>query len=160
MREERVTKSILAWLKEDGWDIICYDFPQSGTGKPLHHNGARGTKNRDMVIPDIVAHRGTSVVFFENKTRYSQSDVDKLVLIKTTGSHSESLEGLLSGYESACIYFGIGLHQTKRNLESGLARATRLDFFVGVNDDRSVVVNADPKNVFYGGSPNRQKPTG
>jgi hypothetical protein len=30
--EEQVTKAILDWLEANDWKIICFDFPQSGTG--------------------------------------------------------------------------------------------------------------------------------
>ena len=44
MREEKVTKNILDWLEENGWTIICYDFPQSGTGVLLHLNNSNRTE--------------------------------------------------------------------------------------------------------------------
>ena len=47
MREERVTINILNWLESNGWKIICYDFPQSGTGVLLHPNSDENrTKKR------------------------------------------------------------------------------------------------------------------
>ena len=54
MREEQVTKNILDWLEGNGWKIICYDFPQSGTGVLLHLNNSNRTeKNKGGIIPDI-----------------------------------------------------------------------------------------------------------
>ena len=38
MREEFVTINIIKWLKNYNWDIVCYDFPQSGTGVMIHPN--------------------------------------------------------------------------------------------------------------------------
>ena len=38
MTEESVTKSILKWLMQNNWIIVCFDFPQSGTGHFLHPN--------------------------------------------------------------------------------------------------------------------------
>ena len=38
MREEKVTINIMEWLEKNKWKIICYDFPQSGTGILLHIN--------------------------------------------------------------------------------------------------------------------------
>lgn len=35
MKEERVSINILNWLESNGWKIICYDFPQSGTGQKI-----------------------------------------------------------------------------------------------------------------------------
>lgn len=39
--EEKVTINIIKWLKENDWEIICYDFPQSGTGIMLHPQSTR-----------------------------------------------------------------------------------------------------------------------
>ena len=50
MREEQVTKNILDWLESNGWKIICYDFPQSGTGVLLHLNKENRTDNSRIVF--------------------------------------------------------------------------------------------------------------
>ena len=55
MTEEQVTKALLQYLTDNGWHIVCFDFPQSGTGRVLHPNNADGEKNKDSIIPDIVA---------------------------------------------------------------------------------------------------------
>ena len=46
MREEHVTKATLKWLLANGWEIVCFDFPQSGTGRFLHPNNAESEKTR------------------------------------------------------------------------------------------------------------------
>ena len=53
MREEKVTISILKWLKKNDWKIISYDFPQSGTGLLIHPNSTIGrtSKNKGGIIP-------------------------------------------------------------------------------------------------------------
>ena len=43
MTEEMVTKSILKWLIQLHWKIVCYDFPQSGTGYFLHPNNSKSS---------------------------------------------------------------------------------------------------------------------
>ena len=54
--EEQVTKAILNWLESKSWEIVCFDFPQSGAGVSLHLNQElRTTKNKGAFIPDIVA---------------------------------------------------------------------------------------------------------
>ena len=76
MQEEQVTKSILKWLIENGWNIVCFDFPQSGTGHFLHPNGTNH-KNKDSINPDIVAVKGNTCLFFENKARFYYPDYQK-----------------------------------------------------------------------------------
>lgn len=44
MTEEQVTKALLQHLTDNGWHIVSFDFPQSGTGKVLHPNNADGEK--------------------------------------------------------------------------------------------------------------------
>ena len=63
MTEETVTKLLLEWLMNNGWEIICFDFPQSGTGRLLHPNGST-EKNKNAINPDIVAVRNGTCVFF------------------------------------------------------------------------------------------------
>ena len=55
LKEAKVTVNILNWLEQEGWEIICYDFPQSGTGIMLHPNNQEGSKskNQDGIIPDL-----------------------------------------------------------------------------------------------------------
>jgi hypothetical protein len=60
--EEQLTKAILEWLIANNWEIICYDFPQSGTGVSIHPNEElRTTKNKGAIIPDIVAIKNGTV---------------------------------------------------------------------------------------------------
>ena len=77
MKEENVTKAILRKLVSAGWEIICYDFPQSGTGRVLHPND-RDSKTLGAIIPDIVAIKDGIVVDFENKDRFVFSDFEKI----------------------------------------------------------------------------------
>ncbi len=48
MTEEQVTKAILNHLVKNCWKIICFDFPQSGTGKYIHPN-VSCSKNLDAI---------------------------------------------------------------------------------------------------------------
>jgi len=110
MTEEQVTKAILKWLVENKWKIICYDFPQSGTGKVLHHNERiSGNKNKSSLIPDIVAIKNDQVVFIENKDRFELSDVEKLNRDKIKNNYSESIKKLLKPFVYKDMYFGIGI---------------------------------------------------
>ena len=83
MKEEKVTINILNWLESNGWKIICYDFPQSGTGFVLHScNRNNSSKNKESVIPDIIAIKNGTVVFFENKDRFVLSNYKKIYKLK------------------------------------------------------------------------------
>ena len=66
MREEKVTITMLKWLQSNDWQIVCFDFPQSGTGVSLHPNQniREKTKNKGAIIPDIIANKNAKSLFF------------------------------------------------------------------------------------------------
>jgi hypothetical protein len=142
MREEKVTITILKWLQNNGWQIICFDFPQSGTGVSLHPNQdlREKTKNKGAIIPDIVANKDKISLFFENKDRFVLSDFQKINLIKTGGDYDNSIAELLKNYPTDEIYYGIGLPNSKL-LEKKLNEHEYLvDFIVSVSSDLEIEI--------------------
>ena len=135
IREENVTKAIISWLEKDGWDIICFDFPQSGTGKVFHSNNRAGLKNKDSIIPDILAIKDGIVLFFENKDRFFLSDFQKLENIKKENNYLDSISKFLSSYKYKSIYYGIGLPITPKNREKVNENKTKVDFIIDSDGD-------------------------
>lgn len=149
MREERVTINILNWLEENDWKIVCYDFPQSGTGTLLHPNGKNRTeKNKGGIIPDIIAVKNNIALFFENKDRFYQPDFDKLFEIKTENNFSDSLNQLLSGFSISKIVYGIAIPEVKKHLEKSNTQLDKIDSLITTNDNKNVEVHYDIENVF------------
>ncbi len=149
MREERVTINILNWLEENGWQIVCYDFPQSGTGILLHPNGDdRTEKNKGGIIPDIIAVKEDIALFFENKDRFYQPDFDKLFEIKTENNFSDSLSQLLSGFSINKMVYGIGIPEEKKHLEKSKTKLDKIDFLITTDDNKNVKVHFDIEKVF------------
>ncbi len=149
MREERVTINILNWLEENGWQIVCYDFPQSGTGILLHPNGDdRTEKNKGGIIPDIIAVKEDIALFFENKDRFYQPDFDKLFEIKTENNFSDSLSQLLSGFSISKMVYGIGIPEEKKHLEKSKTQLDKIDFLITTDDNKNVKVHFDIEKVF------------
>ena len=149
MREERVTINILNWLEENGWQIVCYDFPQSGTGILLHPNGDNRTeKNKGGIIPDIIAVKEDIALFFENKDRFYQPDFDKLFEIKSENNFSDSLSQLLSGFSISKMVFGIGIPEEKKHLEKSKTQLDKIDFLITTDDNKNVKVHFDIEKVF------------
>ena len=68
MSEERVTKEIIKYLKKNDWLILSYDFPQSGTGTLILPDNSSSEKNKDSIIPDIIAIKDNKCIFFEDVT--------------------------------------------------------------------------------------------
>lgn len=147
MTEEQVTKTILKWLRTNNWNIICYDFPQSGTGRLLHPNGT-SEKNKGAINPDIVAIRNGICLFFENKDRFYFPDYEKVNDLIVDNQYTDSIANLLSGYKVECFYYGIGLPTGKHKGRS-VSSAALVDFIVGVSVDQSIIVLHNPKCISF-----------
>ena len=139
MNEERVTKSLLKWLTDNEWEIVCYDFPQSGTGIMLHKDLLIAEKNKEGIIPDIVAVKDSICLFFENKDRFYYKDYLKANSLITNDDYKGAIENLLSSYVVSKIYYGIGL-PAKRHSRRSKESAYLVDFIIGVNDDYSIKI--------------------
>lgn len=135
MTEEFVTTSILAWLGSEGWRIVCFDFPQSGTGKMLHPDGESG-KNAASIIPDIVAVKEGVCLFFENKNRFYKKDYEKCRQLIHANRYTEAIADLLAEDNVSEIYYGIGLPTLKHSVAAQRA-SEMVHFVIGVNADGS-----------------------
>lgn len=147
MREEDVTKAILKWLIEKHWEIVCFDFPQSGTGRLLHPNGTN-EKNKGAICPDIVAVRAGVCLFFENKDRFYYPDYEKLNGLITYNDYTDDIAKLLMGRFVESFYYGVGFPAEKHGKSSKNA-AQLVDFIVGVENDGRIVNLYNPKNIAF-----------
>ena len=139
MSEEFVTKSLIRWLMSSGWIIVCYDYPQSGIGKHLHPINTV-SKTEGIIIPDIVAIKGTLVVHFENKNRFFLEDFNKVSYLKNTSDYDEAYSELLDGYKFTSIYYGVGMPYSPKNYSRSLSVAEKVDFMVFLKEDNSVQI--------------------
>jgi hypothetical protein len=142
MREEKVTITILKWLQSNDWQIVCFDFPQSGTGITLHpnHKIREKTKNKGAIIPDIVANKGEISLFFENKDRFVLSDFEKINFIKTGGEYDNSIAELLKNYSTNKVYYGIGLPNSNLLEKKLKEHGYLVDFVISVNSDLEIEI--------------------
>ncbi len=146
MREEQVTKAILKWLTENYWQIVCFDFPQSGTGILLHPNSAQSEKNKDGFIPDIVAVKDSTSLFFENKDRFYYPDYQKINNLIVSDEYSIAINELLGPYHVNEIYYGIGLPTNKHSKRSDESKHL-VDFILGVNGTFSIDILYNNRNI-------------
>ena len=137
MTEEQVTKSILSWLMQENWEIVCYDFPQSGTGVFLHPNGSN-EKNKDAINPDIVAGKGNKCVFFENKSYFYYPDFEKVNTLRNTSDYSDAISNLLKKYPITSIKYGIGYPLTAHKKKASQS-VDMTDFIVGVSENNKCI---------------------
>ena len=139
MTEEQVTKAIMAWLISNDWHIVCFDFPQSGTGRVLHPNSAAGEKNKDSIIPDIVAVKEDICLFFENKDRFYYPDYEKVNDLIVDNQYTNAIAALLHDCEVKDIYYGIGLPTIKHKKKSQES-AELVNFIIGVVEDKTTSI--------------------
>lgn len=135
MKEEKITITLLKWLQNNGWQIVCFDFPQSGTGISLHPNSdlRTKTKNKGAIVPDIVANKDGISLFFENKDRFVLSDFQKVNYIKLSGDYSDAIMELLKKYPTTDIFYGIGLPHSKNNYIKFINYEYLVDFILVVH---------------------------
>jgi len=134
IKEEEVTKRLLKWLVDTGWEIICFDFPQSGTGRQLHPNN-RKSKTDGVIIPDIVALKNGIVLDFENKDRFVLDDFEKIQRLRTTNNYSDDWGRLLQGKIYNHIYYGAGMPFSPNNYKKAEDSSSMVDFIVYLKDD-------------------------
>ena len=147
LTEEQVAKSIIRWLMKNGWTIIAFDFPQSGTGRCLHPNDT-DSKTDGIWIPDIVAHKGGDLVFFENKDRFVYNDFEKVDRLKHTTCYSLAIKDITQGYKYKKVYYGIGFPQSPNNIKKAEPNLDMIDFLVTAIDKDNANVEYDPHHIF------------
>lgn len=114
MSEEIITIEFIRILKSLDWDIISFDFPQSGTGLELRPNNSI-EKNLGMIKPDIIAKKDGIVIITENKVNYYSKDIDKLNNLRDTDEYSDDLRNIIPSFEYANVYYGAILSMTSNN---------------------------------------------
>ena len=148
MTEEQVTKALLQHLTNNGWHIVCFDFPQSGTGRVLHPDNAYSEKNKDSIIPDIVAVKNGISLFFENKDRFYLPDYKKVNSLIVDNQYTSAINDLVTSYDVKNIFYGIGLPVDKHK-EKSKESVDLVDFILGVNIDKTITVLHNPKEIFF-----------
>jgi len=131
MREEVITKAILKFLENEGYRIVSFDFPQSGTGLLLHPD-TRRDKN-EGIKPDIIASKGNILIIMENKDRYWKKDFEKMHELKTSGNYKRSLDGLHRDCNTSVLKVGIGIPERKQTVINALETRHLVDFIVVVD---------------------------
>lgn len=148
MTEEQVTKVFLQWLIDTGWEILAYDFPQSGTGISFKKDDADSEKNKDSIIPDIICIKNGVCIFCENKNRYYYPDYQKVKELRIDNQYMKAINEFLQGYNVQAIYYGIGFPSSKFKSKA-VDNKTMTDFILGVNDEtKAVEILYDITGVF------------
>lgn len=141
MREEKVTVSILKWLEKNEWEIISYDFPQSGTGILLHKNKTSNIqKNKGGIIPDIIARKANTVLFFENKDRFFKDDFIKIQNLRTNNEYTNSISKILGPLNYLNIFFGVGIPEIQSEINKCVELRDKIDFLLSVKSDFQIKI--------------------
>ncbi len=135
MDEEFITKSFLKFLIDKGWEILSYDFPQSGTGLGLQPNQTfrqPETKNEGMITPDIIAFKNGIGLISENKPYFEKQDIDKLEKIRQ-GIYSESLNKVFEDKQVNKLVLGIVLPNIPTEISKVQSYFNQIDFVFVIN---------------------------
>ena len=147
MTEEQVTKAIIRWLVAAGWEILSFDYPQSGTGRALHPVGSLA-KTDGSIIPDIIAHKSHRLIFFEDKSQYTHSDFEKIERLRHTDAYNYAIAELAGQRIYTQTYFGIGFQSESSQVGKSCKDWTMADFLVTVSADGCVTPQYDPHHLF------------
>ena len=145
MNEEFVTKAILKALADAGWEIVSFDFPQSGTGRTLHPDDII-SKNEGAIVPDVVAVKDGVCLYLENKDHYSYSDFVKVRDVIQGKRYEKAFRHMLEGVDVKRMVCGIGMP-----VSSFVGEAVANSSMVGVVlcvSDRGEVSVASPSGEF------------
>ena len=141
MREEDVTLLLISWLKKENWNIIAFDYPGSGTGIRLHKNGTN-FKNKDTIVPDIIAVKENKALFFENKDHFYKKDFEKQNSNIVENLFSDDVEALLEPYNVEVIKWGLGIPSNKYST-SVINHMHMVDFLYTVDELGNVTLKKE-----------------
>lgn len=148
MSEENVTKSIIKYLQSSDWFIYSFDFPQSGTGTMILPDTSSGNKNKDSIIPDIIAIKNDICIFFENKDRIVISDFGKINSLIEENKYIRNINKLLINFNIKYFYYGIGL-PINVNTDKLNSLNNKTDFILLVDDKtKNTLIHYDKYNLF------------
>jgi len=118
MIEESVTKAVICFLKQREWEILDYDFPGSGTGRNFHVGSKEDLKKRKRVIPDIIAYKNDTILWFENKDKDTIGDYKKVFSLSS--EHRNLLKQINQVYSDKSannLFFAIAFSGESKYLE-------------------------------------------
>lgn len=139
MKEETITTKLVEHLETNGWDVISFDFPQSGTGTLLKKNGVVKEKNKHSITPDIIALKSDVLLFMENKSWFSKKDVEKLLAVRRD-DYSDDLPRHFPNLKFKKITIGVGLSDTENNSNKLKKEGGELDLHILLGKDGFRVV--------------------
>lgn len=135
MKEEKVTLAIIEFLKAADWEILSFDYPQSGTGVTIHPaNRQMGAKRENTITPDIIALKIDNLIVMENKVYFSAEDVKKLRKVKK-GVFTRSLRYNFPDINWQKIWVGLGISDKDKELRKALANQPVFDFLLSVTSE-------------------------
>lgn len=147
MREEDVTKKLIRYLKNNEWEIISFDFPQSGTGIMILPDNNISSKNKEAIIPDIIAYKNKICIFFENKDKLVRSDFEKTNNLICDNKYTKNINKILVRYEVKNIYYGIGLPYNVKT-ENIKKHSQLVDFVLKIYENETIEKVIDKYNIF------------
>lgn len=133
LQEEFITKCTLSFLRARRWRVLAFDYPQSGTGVSLQPEDRSddSSKNLGVIIPDVVAVKGQTLLILESKPAFYAPDVEKLRAVKR-GQYSRSIRTTFRIYKFN-IRVGIVLGDNPQERARALSQRAALDAVLWVD---------------------------
>ena len=153
MNEGKVTKNLIRFLKNNGWNVVAFDYPQSGTGRnfrPSKEFQEENNKNKNHVIPDILAVKDGVLLFFENKTEFFFNDFKKVNGLRINNIYEDSINEFLGSLNIKIhkMYFGIGCRDSSKFYKKAEMYYHMTDFVLNVNE-QGVEVTYNSMNINF-----------
>src|SRR5699024_6514275 len=139
MRESDVTLTLRNYFIKKDWEILAFDFPQSGTGTIIKQNYSN-EKNKDSIIPDLIVRKGEKGIFLETKYRFYQDDIEKIYDIKTNNNYSHGLSDLFGGAIPENMWYGIGIPDKVNDKRKSINNSSLIDILFTVNKNGEVLI--------------------
>ena len=141
MTEEFVTLSAMRWLEDTGWEIIAYEYPQSGTGVLIRPDDAVD-RTKEAVTPDILAYDRAhgAGLYFENKVAFSLADFRKIQMLRTATRYRRALSRLFPYGLPSRMGYGVAFLDLAANLGRARKYLQMVDFIIAVAASGSVRV--------------------
>ncbi len=131
-------KNKLKFLKNKGYHIVSFDFPQSGTGLLLHPD--KGKDKNEGIKPDIIASKGDVLIIMENKSRYWKKDFEKRYELKTLELFKRSMNALHRECNTSTLRVGIGIPEAGSTVAKAAETKHLVDFIVVVDKNEKCKV--------------------
>lgn len=147
MTEAEVTLALRKIFLDNRWQILAFDFPQSGTGTIIQQDNSC-EKNKNAIVPDLVAKKANMGIYLENKNRFFLDDFEKINELRNNNKYNDGISKLFGGLIPDKMWYGIGIPDNTIHIKNSLKYTHMIDILITVDKSKNIFVRySDPE--FY-----------